>query len=173
MSRPRSAAPNWLALYAAMLLDVAQVFALDHSAGFADPVLGSLAIAAFVTEVSLFSFALRRVDNAVAYGLYGPGTAGVAVISIGWLGEQFTVTKAIALVTVIGGAALLNVAGSKPPHPARPENPPAAADDSPRQWAVYSTGSASLASCRTLVANRSIDTNALTTSALRTSNGIE
>ena len=117
----RSAAISWVALYAAMLLDVLQVFALDYSQGFSRPALGALAIAAFAAEVTLFSVALRRIDSAVAYGLYGLGTGAVAVISIGWLGEPFTVTKGLALVAVIVGAALLNMDGTKPPPvPGRP-----------------------------------------------------
>jgi hypothetical protein len=114
-------------------------------------VLGAFAIAAFVTEVSLFSFARGRID-----------------------------TKAVALVAVITGAALLIVDGTTPRQAARPTEREATAagaaalaGEPSRQWAVCSTGSGSLASCRTFVANRSIDTSALTTSALRTSNGIE
>ena len=110
---------SWVALYAAMLLDVAQVFALDFSDGFRHPVLGALAIAAFGVEVTLFSLALRHIDSAVAYGLYGLGTAGVAAISIGWLGEALTVTKGVALAAVIIGAVLLNIDGTKPPAPTR------------------------------------------------------
>ncbi|HWM56371.1 MAG TPA: SMR family transporter [Pseudonocardia sp.] len=106
---------SWVALYTAMLLDVAQVFALDFSDGFRNPVLGALAIAAFGVEVTLFSLALRHIDSAIAYGLYGLGTAGVAAISIGWLGEALTVTKGIALTAVILGAVLLNTDGAKPP----------------------------------------------------------
>jgi quaternary ammonium compound-resistance protein SugE len=112
---PRSAAVSWVALYTAMLLDMAQVFALDYSDGFTHPAFAALAIAAFTVEVGLFSVALRRINSAVAYGLYGLGTAGVAVISIGWLGEPLTTTKAIALVAVIAGAVLLNLDGTKPP----------------------------------------------------------
>jgi hypothetical protein len=32
---------SWVALYTAMLLDVAQVFAVDFSDGFRNPVLGA------------------------------------------------------------------------------------------------------------------------------------
>jgi multidrug transporter EmrE-like cation transporter len=111
----RRAVLSWVALYSAMLLDVVQVFALDLSDGFTDPALGAVAIAAFATEVSLFSIALRRIESAVAYGFYGLGTAVVAAISIGWLGEPLTPLKGIALVAVIAGAVLLNMDGAKPP----------------------------------------------------------
>ena len=115
------------AIYSAGILDVVQVFALDYSDGFTDPVLGAVAIAAFATEVSLFSVALRRIESAVAYGFYGLGTAAVAAISIGWLGEPLTATKGVALVAVIVGAVLLNMdGGTKPPVPDR-----ATGDDEP------------------------------------------
>lgn len=100
-----------------MLLDVVQVFALDCSDGFTDPALAAVAIAAFATEVSLFSVALRYIDSAVAYGFYGLGTAAVAAISIGWLGEPLTLLKGVALAAVIVGAVLLNMHGTKPPLP--------------------------------------------------------
>jgi multidrug transporter EmrE-like cation transporter len=119
---------SWAALYAAMLLDVAQVFALDFSDGFRNSVVGALAIAAFGVEVTLFSLALRHIDSAIAYGLYGLGTAGVAAISIGWLGEALTVTKGIALAAVILGAVLLNTDGAKPPTvPAKGDQPASSA----------------------------------------------
>ena len=65
--------------------------------------------------MSLFSVALRRIDSAVAYGFYGLGTAVVAAISIGWLGEPLTLLKGVALGAVIVGAVLLNMDGTKPP----------------------------------------------------------
>jgi|SRR5882757_2636475 len=106
------AAVSWLALYAAIALDAAQVFALDYSAGFTDPVLATAAIIGFLTEVYLFAIALRRVNTAVAYALFGLGTVAVAVISIGWLGEPLTPFKALALVAVLAGAVLLNTGGT-------------------------------------------------------------
>lgn len=115
---------SWVALYTAMVLDVAQVFALDFSDGFRTPVLGVLAIVAFGIEVTLFSVALRRIESSIAYGLYGLGTAAVAVISIGWLGETLTITKGVALAAVITGAVLLNIDGIRPPTPVAAEARP-------------------------------------------------
>ncbi|GAB2703475.1 DMT family transporter [Nocardia thraciensis] len=107
--RGRRSIRAWGALYLAIVLDVAQVFALDASAGFTSPLLVPAAIAAFVAELGLFTLALRHLPPATAYGLLGLGTAAVSVISIGWLREQVTVTKTLALVAVIAGAVLLNL----------------------------------------------------------------
>jgi multidrug transporter EmrE-like cation transporter len=127
-----------------MLLDVVQVFALDYSDGFTDPALGAVAIAAFATEVSLFSVALRRIDSAVAYGFYGLGTAIVATISIGWLGEPLTPVKGVALAAVILGAVLLNMDGSETGPSARPRweaGRTVAPCATPRTWPSTSTSS--------------------------------
>lgn len=110
----RGVAIGWAALYGAIALDVAQVFALDYSDGFANPLLAAAAVSSFVAELYLFSVALRHIPVAVAVGLFGLGTATVAVISIGWLGESFTTLKGVALLTVIAGTALLNTEGANP-----------------------------------------------------------
>ncbi len=106
LSRPGIQA--WSALILAIALDVAQVFALDASAGFTNPLLATAAILAFVAELVLFTLALRHVPPTNAYALLGLSTAAVSIISIGWLGEEITIIKALALCAVIAGAALLN-----------------------------------------------------------------
>ncbi len=129
-----SAAVSWTALYAAITLDVAQVFALDYSDGFSDPLLAAAAVAAFCAELYLFSIALLRITSTVAYGLLGFGTATVAVISIGWLGEQLTPIKAGALLAVLLGAGLLNTEGTKPaatPTPDGTDHVPSQAEPPP------------------------------------------
>jgi spermidine export protein MdtJ len=98
----------WCALLLAIALDVAQVFALDASAGFTSSLLATAAIMAFVAELVLFTLALRHVPPTNAYALLGLSTAAVSIISIGWLGEQITIIKALALCAVIAGATLLN-----------------------------------------------------------------
>lgn len=98
----------WGALGLAIALDVAQVFALDASAGFTSPLLTAAAIVAFAAELVLFTVALRHIPPTNAYALLGLSTVAVSVISIGWLGEQITVIKALALLAVITGAVLLN-----------------------------------------------------------------
>jgi len=113
-TRLPSATVSWAALYAAITLDVAQVFALDYSDGFTDPLLAGTAIVAFAAELYLFSVALRRITSSVAYGLLGFGTAAVAAISIGWLGEPLTLVKGLALLAVVAGAGVLSTEASKP-----------------------------------------------------------
>ncbi|WP_152365458.1 DMT family transporter [Microlunatus speluncae] len=98
----------WGALFLAITLDVAQVFALEASAGFTSPLLTSAAVLAFVAELVLFTLALRHIPPTNAYALLGLSTVAVSVISIGWLGEQVTIVKAVALAAVMAGAALLN-----------------------------------------------------------------
>lgn len=100
----------WGALGLAIALDVAQVFALDASAGFTSPLLTAAAILAFVTELVLFTVALRHIPPTNAYALLGLSTVAVSVISIGWLGERITGIEAVALLAVITGAVLLNSA---------------------------------------------------------------
>ncbi len=112
---------SWAALYAAIALDVAQVFALDYSDGLSNPLLAATAVGAFVIELYLFSVALRRIATTVAVGLFGLGTAAVAVISISWLGEPLTALKGVALLALIVGAGLLNTDSAKPDQKPRSE----------------------------------------------------
>lgn len=99
---------SWAALYGAIVLDVVQVFALVFSDGFTRPLFIAVALIAFVIELLLLALALRRISSSVAYGLFGLSTAGVAAVSVGWLGEPLTPVKAIALLAVVTGAVLLN-----------------------------------------------------------------
>lgn len=107
-------AAGWAALSGAITADVATTFALDASDGLRVPGLALLAISAFAAETVLSARALRHVEAGVAYALFGLGTAIVAGISMTLLGEQASVTKVLALATIVAGVVLLGTANTSP-----------------------------------------------------------
>ncbi|MDD9205448.1 multidrug efflux SMR transporter [Georgenia sp. 10Sc9-8] len=103
----------WTLLVLAIAAEVAGTSVLPRTDGFrrAGPtaaVLGLYALALFLLAQSL-----RVFEVGVAYALWaGLGTAAVAVIGMGLLGERRSVGKVAGLGLVIAGAVLLNLAGT-------------------------------------------------------------
>ena len=67
-------------------------------------------IACYALSFWLFAVAVRRVDLAVGYAIWSAvGTAGIALISVGFFAESMTWIKAGSLALIVLGVVGLNM----------------------------------------------------------------
>lgn len=103
---------GWGALWAAIALNVSQVFVLDGSEGLRQPMLLPLAGVGFLAELALFARAVRCLSPLVAYAAYGSTPAVVTALSVTFFGEALTTPKVLGVGLVTAGIILLTTATS-------------------------------------------------------------
>ncbi|MGK5552572.1 DMT family transporter [Actinomadura kijaniata] len=102
----------WILVVAAGLLEVAMALSLKTSRGFTQlwPSVGFLVFA--VASFGMLNLALRTLEVGTAYAVWvGIGAVGTAALGILLLGDQVSALKIIALVLIITGVVMLNLAG--------------------------------------------------------------
>jgi multidrug transporter EmrE-like cation transporter len=107
---------EWTALWAAIALNVSQVFLLDGSDGLRQPALLPIAAAGFLAELWLFARAMRCLTPVVAYAAYGATPAVVTLVSVAAFGEALTVPKLAGVAVVTIGIVLLATAAREDDH---------------------------------------------------------
>ena len=99
---------HWLMLVAAIVLEVIGTSALKVSHGFAHPLPGVVAVAAYAGSLTLLSFVLKTVPIGIAYGIWcGAGIALVALVGYVAFGQRLDIPALAGLAMVAGGVALL------------------------------------------------------------------
>jgi multidrug transporter EmrE-like cation transporter len=106
---------GWGALWAAIALNVSQVFLLDSSEGLRQPALLPLAAGGFLVELWLFGRAVRCLSPVVAFAAYGATPAVVTLLSVTAFGEALTLPKIAGVGLVTIGIILLAGAGTTMP----------------------------------------------------------
>jgi quaternary ammonium compound-resistance protein SugE len=106
---------GWGALWAAIALNVSQVFLLDGSDGLSEPALLPVVAAGFLAELWLFGRAVRCLSPVIAYAAYGTTPAVVTVLSVALFGEAPTVAKLAGVGAVTAGVVLLATEGTPTP----------------------------------------------------------
>lgn len=106
---------GWSALWAAIALNVSQVFVLDGSEGLRQPALLPLAAAGFPAELWLFGRAVRCLSPVIAYAAYGTTPAAVTILSVTFFGEALTLPKLVGVGVVTAGVILLATGGTAVP----------------------------------------------------------
>jgi small multidrug resistance pump len=104
----------WIFLFAAILLEVADITAMKLSRGFAE-LIPSIAVPVFyVLSAAAVILALKRLDLSVTYAIWsGVGTALAAMIGIAYFREPLTLFKVASLALVVLGVAGLSLAGKQ------------------------------------------------------------
>jgi multidrug transporter EmrE-like cation transporter len=106
---------GWGALWAAIALNVSQVFLLDSSQGLSEPAVLPLAAAGFLAELWLFGRAVRCLSPVIAYAAYGTTPAVVTILSVTFFGEALTLVKLTGVVAITAGVILLATEGTAAP----------------------------------------------------------
>lgn len=105
----RATAPAWLLLAIAIAGETAGAIALRYADGFTDPLPTLAALASFTAALTLVSRVMQTLPVSIAYPIWaGGGTACVALIGITALGEPLGWIKALGILLVIAGVAVLN-----------------------------------------------------------------
>ncbi|WP_208454440.1 DMT family transporter [Jannaschia marina] len=102
----------WLLLLVAGLLEVVWAAALKASDGFAHPGYAALTAVSAAASFWLLGLAMRDLPLGTAYSVWvGIGAAGAVIFGIVWFGDPATPLRLLALGMILGGVALLKVAG--------------------------------------------------------------
>lgn len=103
---------GWLFLAIAITTEIIATTTLRQSQGFTVLLPSAVTAVGYVVAFWMLSLALRTIDLGIAYAIWaGVGTAIVAAIGIVVFQEPNTVPKAVGILMIIGGVALLNVSG--------------------------------------------------------------
>jgi small multidrug resistance pump len=105
---------SWLLLGFAVVLEIVGVLGLRFSEGFTLVLPSLVALTAFALALHLVSRVMKRLPVSVAYPVWaGGGTAGVALIGVLALGEEFSAAKALGVVLVVVGVIVVNMGSEK------------------------------------------------------------
>jgi quaternary ammonium compound-resistance protein SugE len=103
----------WLMVICAGLLETGFAVCLKKSESFSR-LLPTLGFAVFALgSFGLLTLALRRLEVGPAYAVWtGIGAAGTVIYGMVFLNEAVTAPKILAVVLIVAGVAVLNLAGA-------------------------------------------------------------
>jgi len=102
----------WLALAAAILLEVMATLSLRTLAGGWQPLPAILVTVGYLGAFVLMMLALRQLRVGAVYAIWsGAGTAGVAILAALLYDERLTLPAIGGIALIIAGVILLNLSG--------------------------------------------------------------
>ena len=103
----------WVLLLGAIGVEVASTAALPRTHGFREPLWTVLVLGGYALSIWLLAVVVRSIPVSVTYAVWsGLGTAGIALVGVLALGEEWSALKGIALLMIIGGVLILNLNGA-------------------------------------------------------------
>jgi small multidrug resistance pump len=100
----------WVLLGAAIGLEVAGTVCLKLADGFAKPLPSALVFVFYGAAFTALVFAIRRIDVSVAYAIWsGVGTAAIAAVGMGLLGELFSWSRVFWIAVIVAGVVGLQL----------------------------------------------------------------
>jgi small multidrug resistance pump len=103
----------WALLLSAITVEVGATAALPRTQGFRDPLWSAAVLGGYALSIWLLALVIRSIPVSVTYAAWsGLGTAGIALVGVLLLGEQFSVAKGLALLMIVGGVLILNLHGA-------------------------------------------------------------
>lgn len=103
---------HWIYLIAAILFEVAGTSSMKASEGFTKVGPSILLMVFYIASLSFLTLALKGLDVSLAYAVWsGMGIVIITFIGVFYFGETITWLKAMAIILIIAGVVILNVAG--------------------------------------------------------------
>jgi small multidrug resistance pump len=100
----------WLLVATSVIAEVVGTVALKHSDGFSKFFPSVAAAACYALAIWLMAVAMRHLDMGVTYAVWAAsGIAATALVGIAVFGEQLGMLKALGLICIVGGVAMLNL----------------------------------------------------------------
>jgi small multidrug resistance pump len=104
---------SWILLAGAIGSEVAATTALKASDGFSRIGPSIVVVAGYLVSFGLLAAVLRELPVGIVYAIWSAvGTVGVALLGIALFGESVEPAKALGIVLVVGGVALLYSSGT-------------------------------------------------------------
>ncbi|MCG3728300.1 DMT family transporter [Vibrio cincinnatiensis] len=99
----------WVLLFIAGLSEVAWATGLKYTEGFSKPIPSMITLACLVVSFVLLGLSLKTLPLGLAYSIWvGIGVVGTALVGQIFLGEPFSLVKAVSL-----GLIALGIIGMK------------------------------------------------------------
>jgi len=106
---------HWLALAAAIALEIAGTTSMKLSRGFTVPLPSALLFVFYAASFALMTVAVKRIDMSVSYAIWsGVGTAIIALIGVGWFRESLTWIQVLSIVAIVAGVVGLRAGAAAP-----------------------------------------------------------
>lgn len=100
----------WLLVATSVTAEVVGTVALKYSDGFSKPFPSAAAAACYALAIWLMAVAMRYLDMGITYAVWAAsGIAATALVGIAVFGEQLGIVKAMGLVCIVGGVAMLSL----------------------------------------------------------------
>jgi small multidrug resistance pump len=100
----------WLMLVSAIAVEVAATAALPRTNSFRNPVWTVAVLAGYALAIWLLALVIKHIPVSVTYAIWsGLGTAGIALVGVLLLDENFDLVKGLALSMIIAGVVILNL----------------------------------------------------------------
>ena len=105
---------HWLMLTLSILFEISGTVFLKISDGMTRLWPAAGVVVCYVLSFWLFAIAVRRIELAVGYAIWSAfGTAGIAIISVGYFAEAMTWIKVASLALIVVGVVGLNVGATR------------------------------------------------------------
>jgi small multidrug resistance pump len=105
---------HWLALAAAIVLEVSGTVSMKLSEGLSRPLPTLLIFVFYAASFAILAMALKKIDVSVAYAIWaGVGTALIAIIGVVYFREPLSMMKVLSILMIIAGVIGLNLSGAK------------------------------------------------------------
>ncbi|HEX8486782.1 DMT family transporter [Sphingomonas sp.] len=100
----------WIILIAAGLLEVVWASAMKQSQGFTRLAPSIVTIVAMIASFTLLSISMRTLPLGTAYTIWtGIGAVGAFVVGITLMGEQISIARVAAALTIVTGLVALKM----------------------------------------------------------------
>lgn len=101
---------NWVALIVAGVFEVIWASAMKQSEGFSKLYPSIITFVGMLISFSLLSLAMKSLPMGTAYTVWtGIGAIGAFLVGAIFLGEAFTLARAVAAVFIVCGLILMKV----------------------------------------------------------------
>lgn len=105
---------GWLLLLIAIILELSGTISMKYSAGFSKWIPSILMFVFYAASFTSLNFAIKTIDVSIAYAVWsGLGTVMITIIGIMYFDEHVTLYKVLAIVIIVSGVVMLNLAGAK------------------------------------------------------------
>jgi small multidrug resistance pump len=107
----------WLALAAAIALEVSSTLCLKTSDGFSRFWPSILVILGYTGSFACLGYTLKSFDVGLVYAIWSAvGTAAIVIIGVAAFGEPVTVPRMGGVVLIVIGVVVLNLSAAKEAH---------------------------------------------------------
>lgn len=103
----------WILLVIAGLFEVVWAIAMKHSHGFTRLVPSIVTLVMMGASFALLSISMKSLPLGTAYTIWtGIGAVGAFIVGIAFLGEEASLMRIVAAITILAGLVMMKLASN-------------------------------------------------------------